>query len=147
MPTHTPTTQGFADRRFDTAIQAALGKPWVVLGRGPDTFDCWGLVLWVYKAAGVVLPDFAYDIQNDRATLFQTGSPALAEAGWEPVATPSPYSIVTLGQRHDATHVAIWHPSGIYYHCLERQGVVGYNSARIDSLFRTKTFWRRKCHT
>ena len=71
MPTPTPTTQDFADRRFDTAIQAALGKPWVVLGRGPDTFDCWGLVLWVYRAAGVVLPDFAYDIRNDRATLFQ----------------------------------------------------------------------------
>lgn len=147
MPTHTPTTQGFADRRFDTAIQEALGKPWVVLGRGPDAFDCWGFVLWVYRAAGVALPDFAYDIQNDRATLFQAGAPALAEAGWEPVATPYPYSIVTLGQRHDATHVAIWHPSGIYYHSLEKQGVVGYTASRIDTLFRTKTFWRRKCRT
>jgi len=147
MPTPMPNTQGFADRRFDAAIQAALGKPWTVLGRGPDAFDCWGFVLWVYKAKGIVLPDFAYDIQNDRAALFQVGAPALQSQGWESVATPFPYSIVTLGQGRSATHVAVWHPSGVFYHCLEKQGVVGYPASRIDMLFRTKTFWRQKCRT
>ena len=26
-----------------------IGKPWERMARGPDTFDCWGLVYDIYK--------------------------------------------------------------------------------------------------
>ena len=37
-----------------------LGKPWIPGGRGPDEFDCYGLLWWVQKKYfGQTLPDFA----------------------------------------------------------------------------------------
>lgn len=26
-----------------------LERPWVIGARGPDAFDCWGLIYWIYK--------------------------------------------------------------------------------------------------
>jgi probable lipoprotein NlpC len=33
-----------------------VGLPYRDLGRGPDAYDCWGLVVAVYSAAGIALP-------------------------------------------------------------------------------------------
>jgi cell wall-associated NlpC family hydrolase len=35
------------------------GLPYRDLGRGPDAYDCWGLVVAVYDAAGIKLPSYA----------------------------------------------------------------------------------------
>ena len=40
-----------------------IGKPFKNKGRGPDGFDCWGLVLEVYRRCGIDLPD--YDISAE----------------------------------------------------------------------------------
>lgn len=29
--------------------QNYLNKPWEIGARGPDKFDCWGLIYWIYK--------------------------------------------------------------------------------------------------
>src|SRR3990167_3147116 len=34
-----------------------LGKPFEYGGRGPDTYDCWGLCMEIYKRLGIQLPD------------------------------------------------------------------------------------------
>lgn len=35
-----------------------LGKPFEYGGRGPDTFDCYGLAVELYRRAGIALPDY-----------------------------------------------------------------------------------------
>ena len=35
-----------------------IGVPFQYGGRGPDTFDCYGLVMELYRRQGVTLPDF-----------------------------------------------------------------------------------------
>jgi cell wall-associated NlpC family hydrolase len=40
---------------------AQLGKPYVFGGVGPTGFDCSGLVLQAYRAAGIALPRSTYD--------------------------------------------------------------------------------------
>jgi cell wall-associated NlpC family hydrolase len=35
-----------------------LGKPFSDFGRGPDTFDCWGLVIEVAGRLGIEVPDY-----------------------------------------------------------------------------------------
>lgn len=39
------------------ALERWVGLPYAPLGRGPDAYDCWGLVAAVYAAAGCQLPD------------------------------------------------------------------------------------------
>lgn len=36
-----------------------IGKPYELGGRGPDTFDCYGLVMQIFKEKhGIILPDY-----------------------------------------------------------------------------------------
>jgi len=41
-------------------ITDLIGKPFVDGGRGPDEFDCWGLVKFIYqREMGINVPDYA----------------------------------------------------------------------------------------
>ncbi|WP_432824844.1 C40 family peptidase [Dactylosporangium sp. CA-092794] len=54
-------------RKVATAIayaKAQLGKPYRFATAGPDTFDCSGLVMRAWEAAGVRLPRVTYDQIN-----------------------------------------------------------------------------------
>lgn len=139
VSTLTPHTRACADK----AIQRSLGKPWVVSARGPDSFDCWGFVVHVMRSAGIQVPDFTYDAGDSRAGLFSEGLGEAVAHGFQEVPARTPYSIVLLGNRGKITHVAIYHPSGIYYHCMERFGVVGHTRQALEAIFDTFTYWGR----
>ena len=46
-----------AARQVD--FNSFTGLPYRDLGRGPDAYDCWGLVVAVYEMAGIKLPSYA----------------------------------------------------------------------------------------
>lgn len=55
--------------KIDSLVQLALtknGKPYVRAGSGPNSFDCSGFTMWVYKQFGVDLP-------HGSVTQFQVG--------------------------------------------------------------------------
>jgi len=54
-PGPVPAPSGSAQVAVDTA-RAQLGKPYVYAGSGPDVFDCSGLTMYAWAAAGVSLP-------------------------------------------------------------------------------------------
>jgi cell wall-associated NlpC family hydrolase len=54
-PGNVPAPNGSAQVAVDTA-RAQLGKPYVYAGSGPDVFDCSGLTMYAWAAAGVSLP-------------------------------------------------------------------------------------------
>lgn len=35
-----------------------IGKPYVYGGRGPDEYDCWGIVMEMYRRRGITIPDY-----------------------------------------------------------------------------------------
>jgi len=41
-------------------ISDLIGVPFTPRGRGPDSYDCWGLAMEVYRRRGIELPEFAY---------------------------------------------------------------------------------------
>lgn len=46
---------------WDAYINSVIGKPFVDGGRGPDAFDCWGLICDVFlKCKGIVLPTYDF---------------------------------------------------------------------------------------
>lgn len=131
--TLTPHIRACADK----AITGALGKPWAPLGRGPNSFDCWGFVVYVYKAAGILLPstpmpDPCYDIKE------------AAKSGGilvEKTVPRTPYSVALMGRMGVFGHVGIYHPSGMIYHCLDRQGVSGHSVQTLQSIFADIEYW------
>lgn len=72
-----------------------IGKPYVFGAEGPDSFDCSGLVQYVYGLFGVRLPRTAQDQQQ----------------AVSPVASPQPGDLVFWG--NPATHVAIYAGNGM----------------------------------
>ncbi|MDO5538406.1 MAG: C40 family peptidase [Desulfovibrionaceae bacterium] len=42
-------------------VRQALGRPYVWGAAGPDAFDCSGLLVWLYRQAGVRLPRLAVE--------------------------------------------------------------------------------------
>lgn len=132
--TLTPHIRACADK----AITGALGKPWAPLGRGPNSFDCWGFVVYVYKAAGILLPsdampDPCYDIKEAA----KTGGILV-----EKTVPRTPYSVVLMGRMGVFGHVGVYHPSGMIYHCLDRQGVSGHSVQTLQCIFADIEYWR-----
>jgi probable lipoprotein NlpC len=35
-----------------------IGKPFADLGRGPEAYDCWGLVIEIGRRLGIAVPDY-----------------------------------------------------------------------------------------
>lgn len=48
-------------------VAELIGVPFAYGGRGPDTFDCYGLIKHLHERRGVKLPD--YRSPNDQATI------------------------------------------------------------------------------
>ena len=46
-------------------VSDLLGKPFAWGGRGPDAYDCWGLVVEVARRAGITLPDMNHPADGE----------------------------------------------------------------------------------
>ena len=125
------------------ALSEAVGKQWEVNGRGPSSFDCWGLIWWVYHKGGVELPDWLYSAEsskNSRESLFNLGISEAVAQGFQRVDKPSPLAICPLGHGLNTTHIALYY-QGMYYHCAERHGVVGQSIEAIHTVFTNLSYW------
>lgn len=50
-----------------------IGVPFEYGGRGPDTFDCYGLVMEIHRRKGIELPDYlSPSVQEEIAAIFST---------------------------------------------------------------------------
>src|SRR5512139_120940 len=46
---------------WEAYINSVIGKPFMDGGRGPETFDCWGLICDAYqRCRGIVLPSYDF---------------------------------------------------------------------------------------
>jgi cell wall-associated NlpC family hydrolase len=112
-----------------------LGKPWRKDARGPDDYDCVGLLLEIERRLGRIVPEYASDI---RAV-----APALAEC--ERITDPLPGDAILIRSANPRWHVAVVCESGWMLHSREGAGVLKerYNSfpwqARIEGFYR----WRQ----
>ena len=66
MPAPVRTAIGYA--------VAQLGKPYVWGGTGPSGFDCSGLVMMAYRAAGISLPRTTYEQVYAGQPVYDTGT-------------------------------------------------------------------------
>lgn len=114
-----------------------IGRPWVSGGRGPDSFDCWGFVWWVYKTHfGLLLPCYpGLDATDLRCNLeafsaIETQAPGLCFT----LATKgSEGAGIAMGACEKTAHVGIYSEmeGGLIIHCEEKSGVVASTESEL----------------
>jgi len=99
-------------------INDYIGKPYLVGARGPDSYDCWGLVCAIYKEGlGVDLPDWHRGHKMDgpqSITFFR--DKGLRDGVAVEVDTPEDFSIALLDRGKIAHHAGVYYGGGIV-HC------------------------------
>jgi cell wall-associated NlpC family hydrolase len=84
--------------------QAQIGKPYVWGAAGPDSFDCSGLIVWLYAQQGISLPRSTYSMVDSSA--FTTVDAASAQPG----------DIVLFADGGDWGHVGLYIGGGRMIH-------------------------------
>jgi len=129
----------FLRRRVITNMfKDLIGKPWKFGGRGPNYYDCWGLVMEVCRRLAMELPDFAagcpyvqVEIDKKRRSF---------EDRFVPVHDPMPGDIVAFRfpMPMYVGHIGVIIEDPYFMHTREATNVV---TERIDS-----PIWRKKIY-
>lgn len=112
-----------------------LGKPFRDGARGPDAFDCVGLLIEVERRLGHPMRPW-----GSHARLLAQG-----KAEWERVTDPQPGDAILLYSDHPQWHVAVVCGNGYMLHAHSGAGVARerYNSfpwhKRIEGFYRWKS--------
>ncbi len=85
-----------------------IGRPWEAGGRGPDAFDCWGLVHWCWRERfAIEVPEIPVDAANLRAVL--AGFRDHPERRrWQLVDRPCEGDAMLMRQSRHPVHVGLW---------------------------------------
>lgn len=106
-----------------------LGKPYKVHGRGPDSFDCYGLVIEVEKRLGRELPDL-YKIFEKKSEVRDV-TLATQSVGLVKTDTPSFGDIIVFKKKGRVDHIAVYLKGGDFIHC-DGSGVEILNLSYYD---------------
>lgn len=108
-----------------TFCAGLIGKPWVSGASGPEAFDCWGLLRFIFAARrGLELPAF-----EGVKTLGLAGVVKAARteaATWEEISTPVHFAAVGISENRAIHHVGLWldEAGGGVLHAFQGGGVV-----------------------
>lgn len=101
-----------------------VGAPFADGGRGPDSYDCWGLVREVYRRYGVDLPNYTgccYDFVRFYEGFLEE------RPKWtrhEPPDIPTPAVVAIRFNAPFVNHVGVYIGDGKFLHTREKTGVV-----------------------
>ncbi|WP_039758437.1 NlpC/P60 family protein [Bartonella queenslandensis] len=112
-----------------------IGLPWQAGAKGPDSFDCWGLLIWVQKHHFARdLPDIpVFDDDVKKIALTFRNHPERKR--WRRVNRPKQGDAVLMRQSRHPIHVGLWvsispTEQGVL-HCIKGSGVVFQNTASL----------------
>lgn len=121
--------------------QQYLRKKWVIGARGPDAFDCWGLVVWC-KAQhyGQTLPQYPGVDPKDVAAVAAIAANEQVKTDWVKLDIPEDGCVVAMGRNRYLNHAGIYLDvdGGRVLHAYDGGNVVA------DSLSRLKMFGMRR---
>jgi cell wall-associated NlpC family hydrolase len=116
-------------------VASYFGKPWASGARGPDAFDCWGLVRDVYaKAFNVDLPEFpGLDAESPLARVRMAADCAESPL-WQAIPAPEHGCAVGMATNARISHVGVFCglDGGFVLHTVAGSGV------RLESLSQLK---------
>lgn len=107
-----------------------IGKPYKNNARGPNAFDCWGLVLEVMRRAGVYIPDIevpADEIQKGKIVSVQKRDNFIRLNG------PEPFCLVLFRITDDKSKIK-WHVGVVLENCCRFIHTTGKMGVNISGL-------------
>jgi cell wall-associated NlpC family hydrolase len=128
-------------------INDYIGKAYRLSARGPDAYDCWGLVMAVYRdRLGVALPD--WNVPGDAALreVVQAVTDGHAEftAAAMPVDEPRDFDLFAVSRSRMPHHVGLYVGGGVL-HTQSNTGAVWEPMARFTHVYPNARWWR--CRT
>ena len=122
-----------------------IGRPWVSGARGPEAFDCWGLVRYVYgEHLNVLLPLYPYNAK-DVLKVSGTMRTDLATQ-WQELDEPEDMCLVAMSARKLPHHVGLFLAvdGGLVLHCGEKQNVTcqTIDAIRQTTIYSSLRFFR-----
>lgn len=105
--------EGVSQAIVNTAM-SRIGSPYRYGARGPDTFDCSGLVVYSYQAAGLEVP-------RTSAQQFKASTPV-------DIKTARPGDLLFFRYRHKVSHVGIYLGDQQFVHAPSSGGNVSVQS-------------------
>jgi len=125
-----------------------IGKPWVKDAEGPDSFNCWSMVRFIYREQlGVDLPVVDVDALNLLAVA-RAFRDSEAYGDWAKVDQPQDFDGVAMSHAKDPHHVGIWLDvdGGGVLHCVQGVGVMFSTPTNLQlSGWKVKGYWRHAC--
>ena len=113
-----------------------LGKPWVSGARGPDCFDCFGLLFDVYRVhKGVELLPYPINPANvasvARAIMIETNG-----GTWSQVSKPKEFDAVGMSKSKAFHHIGVWTEAdgGRVIHANDGQSVMVHTTEQLTQM-------------
>jgi len=117
-------------------LDGLIGKPYQPGGQGPDEFDCWGLVRFIYEHAfGVHLQDFSHIYARDLKACSLQFEAAAASNNWVQIDQPEQGCVVAMSRSKVLHHVGVWLDidGGLCFHALDGAAVVAEPVQRLKN--------------
>lgn len=114
-----------------------IGRPFARGGRGPDAFDCWGVVLEVRRRLGLALPpDYASGALS-RAHMCELFRTKALPPGWHRAELSRGAVVLSATGAHAGVFVA-----GRILHTQARGGVVAWSLGHWTAVFGELECWQ-----
>lgn len=105
-----------------TCLADLIGVEFEYGGRGPEAYDCWGLVMECSRRwSGLELPDYRSSSSPDRNAVVMAQE---AERLWRRLDRPVPGSVIIMRVKGFGAHVGFVHTKTRFLHALENFGVL-----------------------
>jgi cell wall-associated NlpC family hydrolase len=118
-----------------------IGRPWADGARGPDSFDCWGLLRWVQLCHfGLTLPDLP-SLPDERRDLYRA---QMDSAAWRVIEQPV-HGCGVLLRGGDRPHVGVYLDldGGGVLHSQEGVGVIFTDRTKLRRVGYPRASWYR----
>ena len=122
-----------------------IGRPWQAGGRGPDAFDCWGMVRFCWREHfGIEVPEIPVDAADLRRVL-DAFRDHPERRRWRLVAEPREGDAVLMRQSRLPVHVGLWldvdgggvlHAARTIGVAFQRPGALDLQGWRIEGFYR-----------
>ena len=134
------------EKDFPDWVADIIGKPYAVGARGPEAFDCWGVVRYFYWLHfAVSLPLYKNENPFHTKRVGELMTKAEHSSDWIEIDKPRHGDVVAMSRSEVLHHVGVWLDidGGLCLHALDGHSVVAQNLQRLKhERFKRISFFR-----